>query len=59
MKVLDGTGINGNWWFYFGSLSDVQYQITVFDTVTGNQATYVNPAGTYCGGGDVDALPGP
>lgn len=43
--------------FYYGSLSNLQYTITVTDTTTGTVKTYNNPAGTYCGGLDSDAFP--
>jgi hypothetical protein len=43
--------------FYYGSLSDYQYTIKVVDTIGGTTKTYVNPAGTYCGGLDNSAFP--
>lgn len=38
--------------FYYGSLSDLEYRITVTDTRTGVVRTYENPLGTRCGGFD-------
>ena len=57
IKVLDGRGLNGNFWVFYGALSDVGYTITVFDTETGRVATYDNPAGTFGSRGDTDAIP--
>jgi lysyl endopeptidase len=43
--------------FYYGSLSNLEWEITVTDTTSGAVKTYSNPAGTYCGGLDADAFP--
>jgi hypothetical protein len=56
VKVLDGTGINGHYWVFLGSLTDQAYTATVTDTVTGQVWTHVNPAGTYCGTADTAAF---
>ena len=58
IKVLDGRAINGRFWVYYGALSDVEYTITVTDTVSGSSKSYVNPAGTFASRGDTEALPG-
>ncbi len=52
-KVL-GPVNGGEFWVYYGSLSNQDYTLRVTDTgVTPNRvATYVNPIGTYCGGAD-------
>ena len=54
VKVLDGRGINGRFWLLYGALSDVEYEITVTDTVTGQSKTYRNEAGSICG--EIDTL---
>ena len=56
IKVLDARVINGKFWVYYGALSDVEYTITVTDTVTGSQKTYFNPSGTLGSGADTDAF---
>lgn len=38
--------------FFYGALSDLEYGITVTDTLTGAVESFFNPAGTYCGGLD-------
>jgi uncharacterized repeat protein (TIGR01451 family) len=58
IKVLDGTGINGHYWVFFGSLSNVEYNIAVTDTHTGNTVTYFNQVGNFASLGDDHALPG-
>jgi hypothetical protein len=35
IKVLDGTAANGHFWVFYGALSNVEYRLTVTDTVTG------------------------
>jgi hypothetical protein len=41
---------------FYGTLTDLEYTITVTDTATGAVKTYKNPAGRYCGGLEVDAF---
>jgi len=43
--------------FFYGTLSDLEYTITVTDTNTGQVKSYRNPAGNYCGGLDGGAFP--
>jgi ELWxxDGT repeat protein len=45
LKVLDGQGLNGHHWVFYGALSTVEYTLTVTDTVTGAARRYVNPPG--------------
>jgi hypothetical protein len=59
LKILDGRSINGDFWVFYGALSDVQYTITIKDTQTGRTKTYVNPQGTLASVADTSALRGP
>ena len=45
LKVLDGRGVNGHHWVFYGALSSVEYALTVTDVQTGLTARYRNPAG--------------
>ena len=56
VKLLDGRAINDRFWFFWGGLSDVSYRVRVLDTVTGTESLYTNPAGTICGGSDIEAF---
>ncbi|MFN7940747.1 MAG: hypothetical protein U0X73_04065 [Thermoanaerobaculia bacterium] len=56
LKVLDGRPINGKFWVYYGALSNVEFHVTVTDTLTGHVKTYTNPAGVHASVGDVDAF---
>ncbi len=56
VKVLDGTGINGKAWVFYGSLSDVEYTVRVTDTQTGKVKTYRNQQGSLSGMADTSAL---
>lgn len=58
VKVLDGTAINGDYWVFYGALSDVAYTLTVTDTLTGATRTYENPQGTLASVADTKAFPG-
>jgi hypothetical protein len=42
--------------FFYSTLSDLEYTITVTDTTTGAVKTYRNPAGNFCGGLDERAF---
>ena len=57
-KVVDGRAFNQRYWVFYGALSDVQYTITVTDTVGGAVKTYTNPAGHLASVADVAAFPG-
>ncbi len=56
LKVLDGQVVNGNYWVYYGGLSDVAYRITVTDTRTTMKRTYENPAGRLVSRADTEAF---
>jgi ELWxxDGT repeat protein len=56
VKMLDGTTVNGFHWAFYGALSDVEYWITVIDTLTTSTRTYHNPPGQICGRGDTSAF---
>jgi ELWxxDGT repeat protein len=56
VKVLDGAGVNGHHWVFYGALSSVEYSITVTDTVTGVSRRYFNPAGRLGSVGDTEAF---
>lgn len=58
VKMLDGTSLNDFYWTFYGGLSDVEYWLTVTDTVTGESRTYYNTKGNICGGSDTQAFPG-
>ncbi len=58
VKILDGTRVNGSFWLFFGGLSDVEYTITVTDTVTGAVRDYRNEPGQLCGQADTTAFRG-
>ena len=56
VKMLDGTALNGSYWFFYGGLTNLQYALTVTEDATGKQKTYTNPAGSECGGSDIAAF---
>lgn len=59
VKILDGATFNGHFWFFYGALSDVEYDVTVTDYDSGAQRTYHNPPGTFCGRADSSAFSAP
>jgi ELWxxDGT repeat protein len=52
LKVLDGRGVNGHVWVFYGALSNVEYTLTVTDTATGLAKRYFNPSGQFASVGD-------
>lgn len=57
VKVLDGRGVNGAFWVFYGALSSVEYTIRVTDAETGATKSYFNPSGTLASEGDTGAFP--
>ncbi|HSK74854.1 MAG TPA: ELWxxDGT repeat protein, partial [Thermoanaerobaculia bacterium] len=55
-KVLDGQGVNGHHWAFYGALSTVQYTLTITDTQTGAARRYVNPPGRLGSVGDTNGF---
>jgi hypothetical protein len=56
VKVLDGRAINGRFWVFAGSLTDLAYDLAVFDRATGEQRLYQHAAGDLCGFADTSAF---
>jgi hypothetical protein len=56
--VIDGTAFNGDFRVFYGALSNVEYTITVRDTMTGSVRTYFNAQGTLASGADTSAFAG-
>ena len=56
-KVLDGRGFNNSYWFFYGALSDVKYDITVRDVWSGRARRYENSQGNLASVGDTSAFP--
>ena len=59
VKVLDGRSYNDHFWVFYGALSNVQYTISVTDTVDGFTKTYTNPADHFASEGDTGAILSP
>jgi predicted esterase len=49
VKVLDGCAVNQRIWVFSAATTNVQYTLTVADTVTGQVKTYQNGAGQLAG----------
>lgn len=57
VKVLDGSGVNGKFWVFFNSLSDVEYDVDVVEVASGARRTYHHARGNLCGQADTSAFP--
>jgi hypothetical protein len=57
VKAIDANGVNGNFWIFYGALSDREYEIAATNTQTGEAAVYYNPQGEICGDADTSAFP--
>lgn len=58
IKALDGQRLNGSFWIFYGSLTNVEFELTVTDSATGAVKTYRNPPGQFASVGDTGAFPG-
>jgi virginiamycin B lyase len=60
IKVLNGCGVNQRFWIFYAAGTNVGFTVTVTDTQTGRQKTYVNAFGTAAPPvQDTSALPCP
>ena len=58
VKVLDGRAVNGNFWVFYGGMTDLEYTLTVLDFQTSKVRMYTKPAGSAAGGFDTSAFSG-
>ncbi|MCH9649675.1 MAG: hypothetical protein K0U98_15660 [Deltaproteobacteria bacterium] len=57
LKVLDGRSSTGAFWVFYGSLSNVDFDLTVTDTQTGAVRTYQNRNRQFASVADTEAFP--
>ncbi len=58
VKVINGCGFNDHYWVFSAATTNVEYTLTVEDTVTGTMREYVNPLGTAADAlTDIESLP--
>jgi len=58
-KIVDGTALNGNYWVFLGALSNVQFDLTIFDQQARSARQYFNAEGAFASFGDIEAFPAP
>jgi hypothetical protein len=58
VKLLDARSYNGHYWVFVGSLSNVEFTLTVRDEYNGAVRTYHNPLGSFASFGDLGAFVG-
>lgn len=58
VKMLDGRPVNGNFWFFYGAMSNQEYVLSVYDRETSATRVYYNPPGRLASVGDTAAFPG-
>ena len=61
VKIIDGRGLNGNYWVFSNGLSDLEWTLTVREVATGRTKTYSKAFGNTnaCGTFDTAAFPSP
>ncbi|MBZ0112962.1 MAG: hypothetical protein K8J08_10905 [Thermoanaerobaculia bacterium] len=59
VKIVDGRDYNGHFWVFHGSLTNVEYNLTVTDTTTGATWTRLNQLQEFGSDGDTEAFPDP
>lgn len=58
-KVIDGSPLNQRYWVFSAALSNVQFDLTVFDRQARSARLYHNDEGIFASLGDIDAFPAP
>ena len=56
VKLLDGTTINGQFWVFYGHLTDLEYTLSVTEVGSGHVKNYHKDPGTTAGGFDTDGF---
>jgi photosystem II stability/assembly factor-like uncharacterized protein len=56
VKIVDARPQNGHFWVFYGSLTTVEFTVTVTDTTTGEAREYRKPAGALTSGGDATSF---
>ena len=56
VKVIDGRTINGKIWVFIGAASNIEYTVTVTDTLGGATMTYFNAQGNFAATADIQAF---
>ncbi len=57
VKLLDGRDINGHYWVFLASLTNVSFDLVVTDRVSGATKSYSNSEGAFASLGDTTAFP--
>jgi photosystem II stability/assembly factor-like uncharacterized protein len=61
VKMADATSLGDGFWVFHSGLTDLEYTLSVFDTVTGQQKSYQNDRSdpeALCGGADTGTFTG-
>lgn len=56
VKVLDARTVNGEFWVFYGGLTDLEYSLTVRHNSTGRVKTFFKEGGSACGGFDTSGF---
>jgi sugar lactone lactonase YvrE len=59
VKVLDGRVENGNFWVFYGGLTDFEIDLVVMDLIGGENRVYHKEGRNFCGGADTAAFHDP
>jgi virginiamycin B lyase len=56
VKIVDGRQVDGHFWVFGASLTDVEFTLTVTDAAAGSTRTYKNPAGKLASFADTNSF---
>ncbi|MFN2385108.1 MAG: PKD domain-containing protein [Thermoanaerobaculia bacterium] len=56
VKVLDARTVNGEYWVFYGGLTDLEYTLTVRHNPTGRVKAFFKQGGSACGGFDTSGF---
>ena len=59
VKIVDGRQVNGHFWVFWGSLTDVEFELVVTDRLSGDTFEVLNPDGRLESGNETRAFRDP
>jgi hypothetical protein len=56
VKIVNATTLDGHFWVFLGGLTDLEYSLSITDTLTGRTRVYRKPLFSTCGWNDTSAF---
>jgi hypothetical protein len=56
VKIVNATALDGHFWVFLGGLTDLEYSLSITDTLSGRTRIYRKPLSSTCGWNDTSAF---